>query len=53
MRGSDMRTGELFSYVDLEERVPRNYPLRVIRRIVNEVLGELDGEFEKLIGTEA
>ena len=52
MRGSDVRTGELFSYVDLEERVPRNHPLRVIRRIVNEVLAELDGEFEKLYAAE-
>jgi transposase len=37
MRGSDMRTGELFSYVDLEKRVPEHHPLRLIRRIVNEV----------------
>ena len=35
MRGSDMRTGELFSYVDLEKRVPEHHPLRLIRRIVN------------------
>ena len=48
MRGSDMRTGELFSYVDLEERVPENHPLRLIRRIVNEVLAALDGEFAEL-----
>ena len=48
MRGSDERTGELFSYVDIEERVPRNHPLRLIRRIVNEVLAALDGEFAKL-----
>jgi hypothetical protein len=34
MRGSDARTGELFSYVDLEDRVPAKHPLRVIRRIV-------------------
>lgn len=40
MRGSDMRTGELFSYVDLEKRVPEHHPLRLIRRIVNEVLAE-------------
>jgi hypothetical protein len=30
MRGSDQRTGELFSYVDLEERVPAKHPLRVM-----------------------
>ena len=48
MRGSDMRTGELFSYVDLEERIPRTHPLRLIRRIVNEVLAALDREFSEL-----
>ena len=48
MRGSDERTGELFSYIDIEERVPENHPLRLIRRIVNEVLAALDGEFAKL-----
>ena len=48
MRGSDERTGELFSYIDIEERVPPNHPLRLIRRIVNEVLARLDGEFAKL-----
>src|SRR5215204_4756205 len=52
MRGSDVRTGELFSYVDLEQRVPRNHPLRQIRRVVNEVLAALDGEFEKLYAAE-
>ena len=49
MRGSDMRTGELFSYVDLEDRVPANHPLRVIRRIVNDVLAALDGEFAEAL----
>jgi hypothetical protein len=34
MRGSDERPGELFSYVDIEERVPQMHPLRLIRRIV-------------------
>ena len=52
MRGSDMRTGELFSYVDLEERVPRNHPLRLIRRVVNEVLSTLDRAFAQLYATE-
>ena len=51
MRGSDMRTGELFSYVDLEERVSRDHPLRLIRGIVNEVLAALDREFAALYAT--
>jgi transposase len=52
MRGSDMRTGELFSYVDIEHRVPSDHPLRLIRRIVNDVLAALDGEFSKLYAAE-
>src|SRR3954463_2032138 len=52
MRGSDIRTGDLFSYVDLEQRVPANHPLRLIRRIVNEVLAALDSEFGRLYAPE-
>ncbi len=51
MRGSDQRSGALFSYVDLEERVPLRHPLRVIREIVNDALISLDGEFEQLYGS--
>ena len=52
MRGLDMRTGELFSYIDIEQRVPGNHSLRLIRRIVNDVLSALDGEFAKLYAAE-
>ncbi len=45
MRGSDTRSGELFSYVDLEQRVPVKHPLRKIRQLVNDVLASLDGDF--------
>jgi transposase len=48
MRGSDARSGSLFSYVDLEQRVPSKHPLRVIKSIVDDVLSALDGAFEKL-----
>jgi transposase len=48
MRGGDVRTGELFSYVDLEDRVRRDHPLRAIRLIVNEALASLEGEFAAL-----
>ena len=42
MRGGDDRTGELFSYVDLEARIRRSHPLRAIRVIVNEALSALE-----------
>ena len=52
MRGSDERTGSLFSFVDLEARVAQRHPLRKIRQIVNEALGDLDGEFSALYASE-
>ena len=45
MRGSDAVSGSLFSYVDLEDRVPAKHPLRLVRGIVNEVLLALDADF--------
>ena len=48
MRGSDDRTGKLFSYVDLEARVRTDHPLRVIKSIVNEALSSLEREFASL-----
>ena len=52
MRGSDERVGSLFSYVDLEDRVPENHPLRKIRELVNEALGVLDRKFASLYALE-
>jgi hypothetical protein len=48
MRGMDAVTGSLFSYVDLEARIPAPHPLRIIREVVNEVLVALDAEFARM-----
>ena len=48
MRGSDQHSGSLFSYVDLEARVPKDHPLRAIRDIVNDALFELSSDFAVL-----
>jgi transposase len=48
MRGGDKRTGELFSYVDLEKRVRSDHPLRAIRGLVNEALVALEQKFAAL-----
>jgi transposase len=48
VRGSDERPGSLFSYVDLERRVPKDHPLRPIRELANEALSELSRDFAAL-----
>src|SRR4051794_11007013 len=48
MRGSDEHSGSLFSYVDLEMRVPKDHPLRAIRVIANDALSELSSDFAAL-----
>jgi transposase len=48
MRGLDERSGSLFSYVDLEARVPQGHPLRAIREIVNAALADMDSAFGAL-----
>ena len=48
MRGADETSGSLFSYVDLEDRIPARHPLRKIRQVVNDALASLDDEFDRL-----
>lgn len=48
MRGSDDPQGSLFSYVNPESRIPATHPARRIRSLVDEVLGELDRDFESM-----
>ena len=48
MRGSDETSGSLFSYIDLEARIPARILLRKIRQVVNTALGSLDATFAAL-----
>jgi hypothetical protein len=53
MRGTFEDQGRLFSYISPEARVPANHPLRKIRDLVRDVLGELNRGLSKLsIGVE-
>ena len=42
MRGAFEDQGGLFSYISPEARIPASHPLRKIRELVREVLGELN-----------
>lgn len=48
MRGSDEQNGSLFSYVNLEDRVPARHPLRKIKTVVDTALASLDADFDRL-----
>ena len=48
MRGERHDDGGLFSYVSLEDRVPKKHPIRKARRIVDAVLADLDGVFDEI-----
>jgi len=48
MRGADERSGAMFSYVALEERVPADHPLRAVRQITDRALLHLSPRFGTL-----
>jgi transposase len=49
MRGDDeQQQAGMFSYIALEDRIPKRHPLRGIRQVVDEVLQSLSQEFDKL-----
>jgi transposase len=48
MRGGPEETKQLFSYVDIEDRIAADHPLRAIRTLVGQVLEELSRDFAKL-----
>src|SRR5213596_1518335 len=52
MRGVFSDHGRLFSYISPEARVPANHPLRKIRNLVRDVLGELNRSLTRLYASE-
>src|SRR5262245_27854973 len=49
MRGDDQQLQPgMFSYVALEDRIPRDYPLRAIRKLVDEVLSRMSKNFDQV-----
>jgi transposase len=48
MRGGPEETKQLFSCVDMEDRIPSVHPLRAVRQPVDEVLGKMSAQFATL-----
>ena len=51
MRGDDQDSSGMFSYLSAEQRIPKDHPLRALRRMVDAVLEELSPQFSKLYAT--
>jgi len=52
MRGQQERSGSLFSYVSIEERIPSSHPLRRIRKLADQALDRLNPTFCRLYASE-
>ena len=48
MRGQKPSEGYIFSYISPEQRVPKNHPIRSIRKIANEALEQLSSVFDEM-----
>lgn len=48
MRGDDRQQSDMFIYGSLEQRVPKNHPLRPVREMADIALQALSGRFKKL-----
>jgi len=48
MRGADHQQSSMFSYISAEQRVPKDHPLRAIRRMTDAALRELSPRFEAI-----
>lgn len=48
MRGKPEQRLAMLSSLSTEDLIPADHPIRRIRRVVDEVLGELDGEFDAM-----
>ena len=51
MREQDETSGNLFDYIDIEDRVPAKHQLRTIRGIVNDVLLSVSSEFATIFSS--
>src|SRR4030065_2407651 len=52
MRGDDVQQEAMFSYLSPEARVPQDHPFRPSRKMVNQALSELNGEFQAMYARE-
>lgn len=52
MRGEHREDGSLFSYVSLEDRIPKRHPVRKMRKLVDSALTNLDELFDEIYASD-
>jgi transposase len=52
MRGRRERSGSLFSYVSIEERIPAGHPLRRVQKLADQAIDRLNPTFYELYAAE-
>jgi transposase len=48
MRGNQTTQQQLFSYVPIDERIPANHPIRILREMVDPLLQSMSKQFDRL-----
>lgn len=48
MRGYENQQQQMFSYINLEQRVPQNHPIRKLKKLVNQVLERISWRFDAI-----
>jgi transposase len=48
MRGADDQQGDMFSYLSPEQRVRKDHPLRAVRAMTDEILGNMSSLFDAM-----
>jgi transposase len=48
MRGVEEKQPEIFSYVDMDSKIPKGHPIRPFKEMVNAILKTMDEEFNEM-----
>lgn len=48
LRSKDTKQQVFFSYKSIEDRIPQDHPIRALKKLVDEALANLSGDFDKI-----
>src|SRR5215203_3012883 len=51
MRGTDTKQGQMFTLLSPEKRVPKDHPLRALKRLADDAVGRMSPLFDSMYAT--